>query len=83
MSKGVARKVVAKKGVPNIDISDTVGLRRLLVETIAGVRSGQIDHKEARSVCALSNSIIETARLDLSAAKIIAAGGQTGALRLT
>lgn len=37
----------------------------MLIETIQDVKSGALDHKQARTIAALSTSILQSAKLDL------------------
>ncbi len=46
-------------------IKTTADLREMLIDTIADVRSGKLDHKAARTVAALSTTILHSAKLDL------------------
>jgi hypothetical protein len=47
------------------EIKNTVDLRKMLLETIAAVKSGEMDCKTARTVSALSTTILQSAKLDL------------------
>lgn len=46
-------------------IKNTADLRKMLLDTIADVRSGACDPKLARTVAALSTTISHSAKLDL------------------
>lgn len=46
-------------------IKSTADLRRMLIETIEGVKSGTLDHKQARTIAAISTTILQSAKLDL------------------
>jgi hypothetical protein len=60
-----SRPVSAKKKLPLNAISNTSDLRKMLINTIADVRSGAIDAKDARAITALSGTILNSVRLDL------------------
>lgn len=79
--KQVSRAVVKQSSVD--EICDTTSLRRMLVDTIAGVRSKRIDHKEARSIVSLAQTILDSAKLDLIASKLIGGAQPPMSLRLT
>lgn len=46
-------------------IKTTADLRKMLIETIADVRDGTIDAKQARTIAAISTTILQSAKLDL------------------
>lgn len=46
-------------------IKNTSDLRKMLIDTIADVRSGALDPKQARTIAALSTTILSSAKLDL------------------
>jgi hypothetical protein len=46
-------------------IKSTADLRKMLLDTIADVRSGTIDAKNARTIAAISTTILQSAKLDL------------------
>lgn len=46
-------------------IKTTADLREMLIETIAEVRAGTLDPKQARTVAALATTILHSAKLDL------------------
>lgn len=45
-------------------------LRQLLIESIRGVKNGSIDCKQGNSIAALSSQLINSAKLDLEAARV-------------
>lgn len=46
-------------------IKNTADLRKMLLETITEVRKGTLDPKQARTIAALSTTILHSAKLDL------------------
>lgn len=46
-------------------IKNTADLRAMLIDTIEQVRSGSLDPKQARTIAALSGSVLQSAKLDL------------------
>lgn len=46
-------------------IKNTADLRSMLIETIEEVRSGKLDAKQARTIAALSTTVLQSAKLDL------------------
>lgn len=48
-------------------ITNTSDLRKMLLETIAGVKSGKIEPRQASAIAALSSKILQSAKLDLEA----------------
>lgn len=50
-------------------IKNTADLRKMLIETIADVRAGTLDAKQARTIAALSTTILHSAKLDLDVLK--------------
>lgn len=59
-------------------IRNTADLRKMLIETISEVRSGQIDPKQARTIAALSTTILQSAKLDLDFLRFHAANEGLG-----
>src|SRR4051794_45168 len=57
-------------------VRNTSDLRKLLLESIEGVRKGSVDHRQAQAISALSSRILQSARLDLDVMKM-AAGAAT------
>lgn len=51
-------------------IANTADLRKMLIETIQGVKDGTIDRNQASSISQLSGKILMSARLDLDAIKL-------------
>lgn len=52
--------------MPNeLMVRNTSDLRKLLLETIGEVKAGVMDAKTARTVAALSTTILQSAKLDL------------------
>lgn len=49
----------------NKTIRNTSDLRKMLLETIEGVRSGSVDPKQANAIATLSSKVLQSARLDL------------------
>lgn len=60
----MAKKRVSVKPSTNDDIKTTSGLRRMLLDTIRGVRTGDIDHKQGSTVATLAKTVIASAKLD-------------------
>lgn len=56
-------------------IRNTSGLRKMLLETIEGVKSGDIAPQQATSICNLTAQILKSASLDLAASKVVQSGG--------
>ena len=52
------------KSKNDTSISTTAELRKVLLETIQGIRSGDIDHRQGASVASLSKAVIASAKLD-------------------
>lgn len=50
-------------------IKTTTDLREMLLQTIADVRSGKLDARQARTIAALSTTILHSAKLDLDVMK--------------
>jgi hypothetical protein len=46
-------------------IQNTNDLRKMLIETIQSVRTGELDAKQARTIATLSTTILHSAKLDL------------------
>ena len=46
-------------------IRNTADLRKMLIQTIEDVRAGTIDPKQARTIAAISTTILSSAKLDL------------------
>jgi hypothetical protein len=46
-------------------IKNTAQLRKMLLKTIEDVRNGAIDPKQARTIAAISTTILNSAKLDL------------------
>lgn len=59
-------------------ITNTADLRKMLIETIEGVKAGTIDGKQANAISQLSGKILMSARLDLDAIRLNA--NQDGAV---
>lgn len=55
------------KGKAADKIKTTADLRKALLETIQGVRSGEVDHKQGATVAVLAKAVIASAKLDLEA----------------
>ena len=53
-------------------VRNTSDLRKLLLESIDGVRNGKVDHRQAQAISALSSRILQSARLDLDVMKMAA-----------
>lgn len=51
--------------MPSEGIKNTSDLRKLLLETIEDVKNGKMDPKQARTIAALSGTILQSAKLDL------------------
>ena len=49
----------------NVKVETTTDLRRMLIETIDGVRSGKVDPKQAHAISGLSGRVLQSAKLDL------------------
>lgn len=52
------------------NVRNTADLRKMLLETIAGVRKGKVDHRQAQAISALSSRILQSARLDFDIMKL-------------
>lgn len=52
------------------NIKNTADLRKMLLETIDGVRKGKVDHLQAKAIGGLSTCILQSARLDLAVLKM-------------
>lgn len=52
-------------GVKPPSLQNTADLRKMLIETIQQVRSGDIEPSQARTIAALSTTILHSAKLDL------------------
>ena len=48
----------------NTQIKTTADLRQVLIETIQGVRSGEVDYKQGATMASLSKAVIQSAKLD-------------------
>ena len=48
-----------------MQIENTADLRRMLIETIEGVRTGSLDPRQAQAIASLSTKILHSAKLDL------------------
>lgn len=59
------KRALTKKAGSNEDIKTTAELRRTLLDTIRGVRAGDIDHKQGNTVSALARTVVASAKLDL------------------
>lgn len=46
-------------------IKNTADLRKMLIETIESVRSGTLEPTQARTIAALSTTVLQSAKLDL------------------
>lgn len=53
-----------------MQVNNTADLRKMLLDTINGVRSGSVDHKQAAAISNLSSRILQSAKLDLDVAKM-------------
>ena len=51
------------------NIKNTADLRKMLIETIADVKAGTLDAKQARTIATLSTTILQSAKLDLEVLK--------------
>lgn len=51
-------------------ITNTADLRKMLIETIEGVKAGTIDQQQASAISQLSGKILMSARLDLDAIRL-------------
>lgn len=58
----------------NGKIKNTSDLRAMLIETIEQVRSGEVDAKQARTIAALSSTVLQSAKLDLDFLRFTASG---------
>lgn len=47
------------------NIKNTADLRAMLIDTIDQVRNGSLDAKQARTIAALSTTVLASAKLDL------------------
>ena len=57
-------------------IKNTSDLRSMLIQTIEQVRSGEVDAKQARTIAALSSTVLQSAKLDLDFLRFTASGEQ-------
>jgi len=53
------------KGGSTAKLANTGDLRKMLIETIQQVRDGVIEPSQARTIAALSTTILQSAKLDL------------------
>lgn len=53
-------------------IKNTSDLRKMLLDSIEGVRKGKMDSKQAQAISALSSRILQSARLDFDIMKLTA-----------
>ena len=51
-------------------VNDTADLRRLLLETIDGVRDGSVDPRTAGAISSLSCRIVQSAKLDIEMSRM-------------
>lgn len=58
-------------------IKNTADLRKMLIDTIADVKAGTLDAKQARTIAALSTTILSSAKLDLDFLRFSAANQGT------
>lgn len=59
------------------NVKNTSDLRKLLLETIEGVRKGKISHQQAQAISGLSARILQSARLDLDVIRYTASEAAT------
>jgi len=67
----------------NEEIRSTSDLRKMLIGTIGEVRSGKIDVKQARTIAAISTTILQSAKLDLDMMKFAATEGSIAGRKAT
>lgn len=48
-----------------MQIENTADLRKMLIETIEGVRTGTVEPRQAQAIASLSTKILHSAKLDL------------------
>jgi len=52
-----------------MSVKNTTDLRKMLLNTIEGVRDGSLDHRKANTIATLSSKILQSAKLDLDVLK--------------
>ncbi len=60
----------------SVTIKNTSDLRKMLIETIDQVKSGTLDAKQARTIAAISTTILSSAKLDLDFLRFHAANSE-------
>lgn len=58
------RKGTATNRTLSKDIKTSAELRRVLLDTIRGVRAGDVDYRQGNTVATLSKAVIASAKLD-------------------
>ena len=61
-------------------IKSTADLRERLIKTIEDVRSGTLDPKQARTIAALSTTVLQSAKLDLDYMRFAASSDDAAAI---
>jgi hypothetical protein len=77
-TEAIDPKIVALPAKPLAIPRTTAGLRSMLFDELEAFLSGKTTPERARSVTTISNSIIDSARLELEFAKYVKTKGSTG-----